>query len=98
MTEMLYLYDHYLREFNATVVEFPDNKSVVLDRTLIYPRGGGQPSDKGTLTFESGRKVIVSESSKDHERVTHVLAEVLTPDAAVEIEGNTSQGCGRLGT
>jgi misacylated tRNA(Ala) deacylase len=92
MTEMLYLYDHYLREFNATVVEFPDNKSVVLDRTLIYPRGGGQPSDKGTLTFESGRKVIVSESSKDHERVTHVLAEVLTPDELLKLKGTRVKG------
>jgi len=55
LTEMLYLYDHYLREFEAAIIEIPDLRSVVLDRTALYPRGGGQPSDKGELFLAEKR-------------------------------------------
>ena len=47
-TDLLYLRDAYLREFDATVVAV-DGNSVALDRTLFYPTGGGQPHDTGAL-------------------------------------------------
>jgi misacylated tRNA(Ala) deacylase len=47
-TQLLYLDDSYLREFDARVVGVEDH-SVVLDRTAFYPRGGGQMSDRGLL-------------------------------------------------
>jgi misacylated tRNA(Ala) deacylase len=47
-TELLYLRDAYLREFDATVVDQRDG-DVALDRTAFYPTGGGQPHDTGTL-------------------------------------------------
>jgi misacylated tRNA(Ala) deacylase len=47
-TELLYLHDAYLTEFDATVIDArPD--AIALDRTLFYPTGGGQPHDTGTL-------------------------------------------------
>lgn len=48
MTELLYLKDCYLKEFDAKVVEVQGNK-VVLDRTAFYVLGGGQPADIGKL-------------------------------------------------
>ncbi|MGQ0805067.1 MAG: alanyl-tRNA editing protein [Actinomycetota bacterium] len=47
-TELLYLRDAYLREFDATVTAL-DGDRVALDRTAFYPTGGGQPHDTGTL-------------------------------------------------
>jgi misacylated tRNA(Ala) deacylase len=47
-TELLYLRDAYLREFDARVVAVRDG-AVALDRTAFYPTGGGQPHDTGTL-------------------------------------------------
>jgi misacylated tRNA(Ala) deacylase len=76
---MLYLYDHYLREFEATIIEIPDVKSVVLDRTALYPRGGGQPSDKGELFFAEKRFQVV-ESSKDSGRIIHELSEPVSEE------------------
>jgi len=50
MTRALYLDDSYLRECDATVVSIKDGKYVVLDETIFYPRGGGQPWDTGKIT------------------------------------------------
>ncbi len=47
-TELLYLYDAYLTEFDATVIDARAD-AVALDRTLFYPTGGGQPHDTGSL-------------------------------------------------
>ena len=52
MTEKLYLQDieaAYARQFDATVVNVSEN-TVVLDRTLFYPLGGGQHWDTGVLS------------------------------------------------
>lgn len=49
MTIALYLEDSYLRECEAKVVSVKDEKYVVLDQTIFYPRGGGQPWDTGKL-------------------------------------------------
>lgn len=49
MVMALYLEDSYLRECDATVVSVADGKYVVLDETVFYPRGGGQPCDLGEI-------------------------------------------------
>ncbi|UCH31575.1 MAG: alanyl-tRNA editing protein [Candidatus Bathyarchaeota archaeon] len=49
MTEAIYLKDSYLRECEATVVSVKDGKYVVLDQTIFYPKGGGQPWDTGKI-------------------------------------------------
>jgi len=48
LTELLYLRDAYLLEFDATVTAVGDG-TVMLDRTAFYPTGGGQPHDTGSL-------------------------------------------------
>jgi Ser-tRNA(Ala) deacylase AlaX len=55
MTDLLYLRDSYLKEFDAKVSGVSD-LGVTLDKTAFYPGGGGQPYDQGTL--RSGDKVI----------------------------------------
>ena len=50
MTDQLYLRDAYLKTMDATVQEIRDG-AVILDRTVFYATGGGQPHDTGTLTW-----------------------------------------------
>lgn len=48
MTELLYVTDSYVKEFDAAVIEQVED-GVVLNRTAFYPGGGGQPCDTGVL-------------------------------------------------
>jgi misacylated tRNA(Ala) deacylase len=48
LTDLLYLRDAYVREFEATVTAV-DGADVCLDRTAFYATGGGQPHDTGRL-------------------------------------------------
>ena len=67
MTELLYLHDAYLREFDACVLDARDD-AVALDRTAFYATGGGQPHDTGRLGDAS-----VVDVRKDAELVWHTL-------------------------
>jgi misacylated tRNA(Ala) deacylase len=49
MTKALFLADSYLKECEATVVSVKDDKYVVLDQTVFYAKGGGQPFDAGRI-------------------------------------------------
>lgn len=53
-TELLYLVDAYLTEFDAKVIDVREN-AIALDQTIFYPTGGGQPNDTGEI---SGARVI----------------------------------------
>lgn len=48
---MLYLEDPYCREARAQVVAHTDEGGVVLNDTIFYPKGGGQPGDSGRLEW-----------------------------------------------
>ncbi len=54
MTRMLFRDDPYLRSAEARVLEVTEDGHIVLDRSLFYPRGGGQPGDAGHLSWEGG--------------------------------------------
>jgi alanyl-tRNA synthetase len=54
-TEKLYYDDQERTEFEAVVLdvfEREEGYDVVLDQTMFYPEGGGQPGDQGTLTAD----------------------------------------------
>lgn len=51
MTEALYLSDSKISSSTATVAEVGENY-LILDQTIFYPKGGGQPSDKGIIKNE----------------------------------------------
>jgi len=73
VTERLYSTDAYAREVAATVVEVDDERgAVLLDRTVFYPGGGGQPADRGALWVGEDR-LAVEKVAQDGRGVWHVL-------------------------
>ncbi|KAA3664580.1 MAG: alanyl-tRNA editing protein [Chloroflexi bacterium] len=71
MTELLFLTDAYVKEFEAAVTAQVEG-GVVLDRTAFYPGGGGQPCDFGTLA--TGEQVwTVSKVKKVSGKVVHLI-------------------------
>jgi misacylated tRNA(Ala) deacylase len=93
-TEPLYQHDAYRRDCEATVVEAGES-GVVLDRTLFYPLGGGQPGDTGWLRAADGRAWRVADTRKgEGGRIVHVLA--ATGDGAGSGDSGAS-GAGVVG-
>ncbi|ASJ11502.1 alanyl-tRNA editing protein [Thermococcus thioreducens] len=68
MTEKLFYANAYLWEAGATVQKAErDGKNVklLLDRTIFYPEGGGQPSDRGIIVGEGFRIIVEKVDGKD---------------------------------
>lgn len=75
MTEWLFQQDAYLQACTARVVE-ASPAGIVLDRTVFYPLGGGQPGDTGVLKAADGREWRVLDARKgEGGRILHQLAD-----------------------
>jgi len=59
MTEALFRTDPYLRSCAARVTGLSDTGALIVDRSVFYPMGGGQPGDSGTLEWAGGPLAIV---------------------------------------
>jgi misacylated tRNA(Ala) deacylase len=67
--------DAYARETRASVVEIDaDMNAVLLDRTVFYPGGGGQPADTGQILGKGGTWRIGG-AKKRGDDVWHTVAE-----------------------
>ena len=80
--------DAYQTAMTAQVVSCDDQR-LVLDSTLFYPRGGGQPGDTGWITVAGQRlEVVDTRYSDDRSHIEHHLAEAVTlaPGETVELE------------
>lgn len=76
-TEELAPQDSYLRAVKARVIDHHP-EGVILDRTVFYARGGGQPGDVGILTADEGAFEVIDTYRKDG-AVVHRMAGVAPP-------------------
>lgn len=60
MTELLFRADPYLRDAEACVIAHTPEGGIVLDRSIFYPTGGGQPGDAGALVWGDQRLEIAT--------------------------------------
>ncbi len=80
-TDLSYLRDAYLSEFEATVVDVREG-AIALDRTAFYPTGGGQPHDTGTLAG-----LAVTDVRKEDEIVWHSVTGGELPAIGSSVRG-----------
>ena len=75
MTIELFREDSYRKQCEARV-EAVDEHGIVLDQTVFYPEGGGQPGDRGTLTTAAGAVIEIVDTRKGPDGdIRHVPAE-----------------------
>jgi misacylated tRNA(Ala) deacylase len=77
MTRPLFRDDAYLKSCEATVLEVNERGGIVLDQTVFYATGGGQPGDTGKLILADGTQIAIATTvyGEDKTTIVHVPAE-----------------------
>ncbi len=60
MTTPLFRADAYLREADCTVLAHTPEGGIVVDQSVFYATGGGQPGDSGRIEWDGGRMDIAT--------------------------------------
>jgi len=71
MTELLFRTEPTRRSVTATVLA-SGPAGIVLDRTVFYPRAGGQPGDTGVLRWEGGETALGEAIKGEGDSLLHV--------------------------
>src|SRR5436190_15451787 len=76
-TALLFRDNAYLPATEATVVGVNDRRGIILDRTVFYATGGGQPGDAGRLERTGGDPIAIATAvyGEDKSDVVHVPGE-----------------------
>jgi len=85
-TEQLYYTDVYQKEFDAKVLRIINGIYIILDKTCLYPEGGGQPTDQGWLGF-GDIKLKVVDAQKIGKVIVHKLATPATFNESSTVHG-----------
>ena len=84
MTETLFRDDAYRKDCEA-IVSGADENSIVLDRTVFYPQGGGQPGDVGNITWGGNSAAVIDTRYGDAGAIRHIVA----PGSPLPAAGST---------
>lgn len=89
VTDELFRENSYAKSCEATVLAINERGGIILDRTVFYPTGGGQPGDAGKLKLPTGDATQISTTVYDKESgsIVHVPA----PDGPKPGVGETVQ-------
>lgn len=77
-TDLLFRTDAYLAQAPARVVAVTERRGIVLDRTVFYATGGGQPGDTGHLQRADGSRIAIGIAiydAEDRSRILHVAGD-----------------------
>ena len=87
MTEPLFLRDAYATSATARVTAVTAEGGVVLDRTVFYARGGGQPGDSGRMGWDGGELAVAAAVKGEGGAIVHLPEEAAPlPPVGAEVE------------
>ena len=78
--------DAYLAEAEGKVLEVVDG-GILLDRTVFYARGGGQPGDIGVLRWDGGEVEVLDTIRREGMPLHVVDAAAVLPDPGTAVYG-----------
>jgi misacylated tRNA(Ala) deacylase len=76
LTALLFRDDAYAQCCEATVTDINERGGILLDRTVFYATAGGQPGDKGALSFNGQSLAIATTVYDEAKNAVHVPAQV----------------------
>ncbi len=87
MTGLLYQTDSYLKAFDAVVTGVDtENNGVILDRSVFYPGGGGQPADQGQLIVD-GISYAIKRAKWIGGELMHLVTSGSLPEVGQSVHG-----------
>jgi misacylated tRNA(Ala) deacylase len=60
VTDLLFRDDAYLAAADCRIIGHTTEGALIVDRSIFYPTGGGQPGDSGSLEWRGGRMQIAT--------------------------------------
>ena len=84
MTEELFRNNSYIDKCSAKIKKITD-VGIVLDKTIFYPEGGGQPGDIGTIKY-NGQIFPVKNTVYIEKEITHLIENTSEFNKNKEIE------------
>jgi misacylated tRNA(Ala) deacylase len=86
VTEDLFRHDSYLKKCDAVVTGI-DGDAIVLNRTVFYAMGGGQPGDTGTIRWNGGIATVIDTRYGDAGAIRHIVsADAARPQVGEEVQ------------
>jgi misacylated tRNA(Ala) deacylase len=91
-TALLFRDDAYASSCQAHVVEVTPEGGVILDRTIFYAQGGGQPGDSGAILRANGERLEIKNTvyGSDRSQIVHQVggsaASPFSAGEAVELQ------------
>ncbi|SDZ32795.1 Ala-tRNA(Pro) hydrolase [Jannaschia faecimaris] len=87
MTEPLFLTDPYLKTTTGRVMAVTPEGGIVLDRSIFYAKGGGQPGDSGRISWDGGScEIAGSVKGEGAELVLVPAEEAALPPVGSDVE------------
>jgi len=87
MTELLYQTDSYLKSNIATISQiFPEEHAITVDQTVLYPGGGGQPSDHGWIKWEDKTVPLLKIKKSQDDILLYFPPEIVLPQVGTQVE------------
>lgn len=88
-TDPIYMTDPYAKSVDAVILEVEKNSesdySLVLDKTVFYPMGGGQATDQGTLKSADGTLMDVYQVQNKGGEIYHFVKSAVEPKVGEKV-------------
>lgn len=85
-TEVVFDNNPYLKRLKGKIIDirYRKNVEVLFDKTIFYPEGGGQPSDRGYIEADQGRIAVTNVQKEDE--IWHTVEEGEKLEIGMEVE------------